>query len=126
MLVIDANSDILAIYSFSKDARTDKSAIVPIRFQIENLVLARWDKDSIQKKLEDKFNQKGWFKCLKNQEGIYDAIVFGNPINYENWLALVKTGDVFFDSGMYQTNSRNYSQWRANNSLWEKLITSKY
>lgn len=125
-LVVDANNDILAIYSFSKDARADKATIVPSRFQIENLVLARWDKLSIQKKLEDKFNQKGWFKCLKNQEGIYDAIVFGNPINFENWLALVKTGDVFFDSGMYQTNSRNYSQWRANNSLWEKLITSRY
>lgn len=125
-LIVDNENNISAVYYFSKDARPNKTAIVPACFQIDGLVLARWDKNSIKQKLESKFNQKGWFKCQTNQNGFYTSIVFGNPINFENWIALVKSGDVFFDSGMYQTNARNYSQWRANNSLWDKLITSRY
>lgn len=45
---------------------------------------------------------------------------------YENWIKLVKQGVVFFDSGMYQGNKRPYSQWRANNSYWDSLITENY
>jgi hypothetical protein len=126
ILVVDNENNISADYYFSHDARENKAAIVPARFQLDGLVLARWDKYSIRQKLENKFNQKGWFKCETDRYGVYDAIVFGDPINFEHWIRLVRSGDVFFDSGMYQTNSRNYSQWRANNSLWDKLITSRY
>ena len=126
ILSVDDQNNIVALYYFSEDASVNKSEIVPLRFQLENLVLARWDENSIRQKLERKFNQKGWFKCLKDRDGVYESIVFGNPIDFENWIALVKTGDVFFDSGMYQGNSRNYSQWRANNGFWDSLITSRY
>jgi len=125
-LVVDNKSNIIVLYYFSKDARVNKEDIVPLRFQLEDLILAQWNENSIRQKLERKFNQKGWFKCLKDHNGVYLSIIFGNPINYENWIALVKTGDVFFDSGMYQGNPRNYSQWRANNRFWDSLITSRY
>ena len=125
-LVVDNKSNIIVLYYFSKDARVNKEDIVPLRFQLEDLILAQWNENSIRQKLERKFNQKGWFKCLKDRDGVYESIVFGNPIDFENWIALVKTGDVFFDSGMYQGNSRNYSQWRANNGFWDSLITSRY
>jgi hypothetical protein len=125
-LVVDNKSNIIVLYYFSKDARVNKEDIVPLRFQLEDLILAQWNENSIRQKLERKFNQKGWFKCLKDRDGVYLSIVFGNPIDFENWIALVKTGDVFFDSGMYQGNSRNYSQWRANNRFWDSLITSRY
>lgn len=117
---------IFAVYHFSHDARENKAEIVPHQFQVDDLVLARWDRASIQQKLEAKFNQKGWFKCETDANGVYNAIVFGNPINFESWIHLVETGNVFFDSGMYQGNQRLYSQWRANNSLWDSLITSRY
>jgi len=94
--------------------------------QKDNLTIALWKAESLKEKLERKFNQKGWFKCEKGEDGTYQTINFGDPINYENWLELVREGVVFFDSGMYQTNKRNYSQWRANNKLWESLITSSY
>lgn len=126
ILIVGDKNDIYAMYHFSSDTRVNKAQIIPIELQKENLILAKWDRDSIKEKLEKKFNQKGWFKCLKNDQGYYDSIVFGNPITFENWINMVKTGDVFFDSGMYQTNPRNYSQWRANNSLWDSLIISKY
>lgn len=125
-LIIDNDDNIQAIYDFSKDVRLDKAKIVPSYFQKENLTLAKWDVDSIRAKLEDKFNQKGWFKCLKDKQGVYVQIAFGKPICFEEWIKWVRTGDVFFDSGMYQGNSRNYSQWRANNSFWENLIYERY
>ena len=126
ILKIDEVGNIVAIYSYSEDKRQNKTEIMLEKFQIETIVLVRWDADSLKQKLERKFNQKGWFKCEKSKDGAYQSIHFGEPINYENWLELVKKGIVFFDSGMYQTNARNYSQWRANNSLWESLITSSY
>ena len=125
-LSIDEEKNIIAIYSYDQDKRLDKSTIVPITLRQNNLVLARWDADRIRSKLESKFNQNGWFKCLTNADGVYTEIVFGEPMDYDNWLELVKTGDVFFDSGMYQGNNRPYSQWRATNGLWNKLITSRY
>ena len=35
-------------------------------------------------------------------------------------------GDIFFDSGMYQGNNRNYSQWRSANWFWEELVYERY
>lgn len=100
-LIIDNDDNIRAIYDFSKDVRLDKAKIVPLYFQKENLTLAKWDVDSIREKLEDKFNQKGWFKCLKDKQGVYVQIAFEKPICFEEWIKWVRTGDVFFDSGMY-------------------------
>lgn len=125
-LSIDDNKNIIAIYSYSQDQRDEKASIVPVSLQKDDLVIARWDADKIQRKLESKFNQNGWFKCLTDRDGVYTEIVFGEPMDYDNWLELVKTGDVFFDSGMYQGNNRPYSQWRASNGFWNKLITSRY
>lgn len=121
-LIVDNDNNILAIYDFSNDIRPDKNQVVPLHLQKDDLILAKWDAASIRAKLEDKFNQKGWFKCLKDNHGVYFQIAFGKPIGFDEWIKWVKTGDVFFDSGMFQGNSRNYSQWRANNSFWDNLI----
>jgi len=125
-LVIDEDKNILATYSFSKDQREDKTSLVPSECQTENLTIARWDMDSLKGKLERKFNKKGWFKCLKDSDGKYSSIVFGSTIIYDNWIENVSKGDVFFDSGMYTGNPRLYSQWRANNSFWNNLVTDRF
>jgi len=75
--------------------------------------------------VERKFNQKGWFKCVKNQD-VYTEIVFGKPICFELWIEWVRIGDVFLDSGMHQGNPRPYSTWRSNNSFWDDLIYERY
>ncbi len=135
-LVIDKNNDILAVYSYSQDKRINKAEIVPKSLQLEELVLARWygeispttkkrDK-CLKAKLEDKFNDKGWFTCKTDATGTYCKICFGKPVNYDEWLELVRQGIVFFDSGMYQGNKRPYSQWRANNNFWDSLIEETY
>lgn len=125
-LSIDSSDSILAIYSYSKDARTNKAQIVPSVLQKDNLVIATWDSEWMRTKVERKFNQNGWFKCLKDTNGIYTYIAFGEPFTYDTWLGYVATGDIFFDSGMYQGNERPYSQWRANNNIWDSLITETY
>ena len=125
-LEIDKNNNILAIYNFKEDQRKDKKKIMPNEFQKERIVIASWSNELMKKRVEKKFNNLGWFKCLKNKEEVYSDIVFGDPINFNNWIKGVKKGLIYFDSGMYQGNPRPYSQWRADNKYWESLVTEKY
>lgn len=136
VLIIDENKDIVILYSYSKDKRPNKATIVPIELQIENLEIARWYGEKsptskrgdkcLKEKLEDKFNDKGWFTCKMNEAGEYYMLCFGKAINYDEWIILIKKGIVFFDSGMYEGNKRPYSQWRANNNFWDSLIIERY
>ena len=126
ILKIDSNNNIIISYSYSQDQRENKAQIIPKELQKENLVLAKWYRASIKKKLEDKFNQQGWFTCKMNKSRIYSSIHFGNPMNFESWIEILEKGIVFFDSGMYQGNSRNYSQWRASTAFWDSLIIESY
>ena len=125
-LKVDTNNNILLCYNYSLDTRADKSQLVPQIMQKNNLVIACWKADSLSRKVNDKFNQKGWFVCKKGADGCYNQIAFGDPIPFEKWLDMVKKGEIFFDSGMYETNDRTYSQWRANNSTLEKLFIRRY
>jgi len=117
-------------YDFSQDTRSDKYSLMPKILQRDGVRLATWDVasskgKSIKKKLEDKWNQKGFFRC-KMTSGIYDRIEFGPPVDFVTWIKLIKSKDVFFDSGMYLGNNRPYSQWRSNNSFWDKFIDEVY
>lgn len=123
---VDNNNNIIVIYSYEFDQRENKAQIIPINMQIENLIIAQWNANSIQQKLERKFNQNGWFKCTKDHDGVYNQIHFGSPINFAIWIELVRNGTVFFDSGMYEGNNRLYSQWRALNTFWDSLIIDTY
>lgn len=134
-LLVVENNDVIVEYSYENDMRDDKKIIVPLIFQKENIILARWYGNStplskkgkcLKNRVDDKFNDKGWFICKTTNEGIYNEICFGQPINFNNWIELLKKGVVYFDSGMYETNPRPYSQWRANNNFWNNLIIEKY
>jgi len=125
-LTMDANENVIITYNFSKDTRVNKLTIVPAIMQRDELILAKWDKKSLKKKLEIKFNDKGWFTCLQDTDGKYSEICFGPPMNYSSWIKLFKSKVVFFDSGMYDGNIRKYSQWRAKTGFWHSLITDRY
>ena len=133
-MYVDQDLNIVIEYNFSKDKRVNKYNIVPEHLQLENLVLAKWyglekynisDKTALETKVEKKFNNKGWFKCIM-EDNIYTKIVFGKTIDFDTWIHNVKKGNIFFDSGMYQGNKRPYSQWRSNNSFWDELIIDVY
>lgn len=125
-LAVNKGNNISATYSYSKDKRVNKQKIVPIKYQIEDLVLASWSEKLMRRRVESKFNQNGWFKCEKDKKTqIYTSIVFGAPITFETWIEFVKSGDVIFDSGMHQGNPRPYANWRASNKFWDSLVESR-
>jgi hypothetical protein len=123
---IDSYDNIYAKYSYSKDLRVNKSKILPADLKKDNLTLAIWYSESLKGKVERKFNNKGWCKCLQNDNGEYTEIIFGDPFTFNDWISWVKSGDVFLDSGMYQGNSRPYANWRADNNFWDKLLSPKF
>jgi len=125
-LRVDSNNNIIAEYSWSHDKRQDKEQIVPAILRIENLELAFWPADDMAGKVHRKFNQKGWFVCLRDESGAYFEMGFGEPFNFDVFIDGVKTGDIYFDCGMYETNPRPYSQWRANNNVfWHPRIVRR-
>jgi len=126
---IDDQKNITFVYSYSKDRREDKQSIVPKNLQKDNLKIAQWNsegKKSLKEKVEQKFNQLGWFKCLQNEYGEYSSIVFGKPFSFETFISYFLNGDVYFDCGMYQGNARNYCQWRTKNTFWDSLVTYRH
>ena len=125
-MLFDDEKNIVIVYNYSKDPRGNKVEVVPLNLQQDGLILARWDRENLNSKLTKKFGHHGWFKCNKDKDGFYNEIAFGEPMVFDNWIKLVEQGVVFFDSGMYVGNARNYSQWRANNNHWDSLITRTY
>jgi len=125
-LIVDSSNNIHAMYSWSRDLRPNKHAIVPKAFQAEGVVLATWDAAALAKKVNKKFNAKGWFVCLRDTTGAFVEIGVGAPFGFSVFIAGVKSGDIYFDSGMYDGNSRPYSNWRANNSVfWHPRIVTR-
>lgn len=118
---VDEVGNIEATYDYDFDHRESKVSIVPSKYKKGEIILAKWSHEKLRLRLERKFNQLGWFKCLKDSTGAYSEIQFGRPINYENFLSLVKTGEVFCDCGMYDGNPRPYMTWRASHRVWELL-----
>lgn len=126
ILLVNQNNDIEIVYDYQRDLRPNKIAIVPEFYRNAPIAIAKWNAAKLAKKVNDKFNQKGWFTCKTNALGVYEKICFGNPITFEDWIYLVKQGIVFYDSGMYFGNARPYAQWRASNNYWNSLILREY
>jgi hypothetical protein len=120
-IAIDSSGDIIIKYEYLKDGRDEKFQIKEHIALHQNLELARWKKASLERKVAQKFGQLGWFRCLKDRNGRYDALQFGFPISYAQFMELFRVGDIFLDCGMHQGNSRPYMTWRASNQVWDKL-----
>ena len=123
ILSVTAHDDIVIQYSFDKDTRETKHSIPEI-FRSNTIVIAFWKADILKRRIETKFNQKGFFIC-KKKEDVYDKICFGKPFNYDYFIESIKNKRIIFDSGMYEGNRRNYSQFRGS-SLWDELIVEEY
>jgi len=128
ILTVYPDGTIRAEYDYNMDQRPDKDSVVPLALHKETVALATWHSASLKKKLENKFKEHGWFKCMQESKGHgkYVGIVFGGPIEFEDWVKQVRLGNVYFDSGMYEGNSRKYSQWRASNAFWTSLTEETY
>jgi hypothetical protein len=120
-LDVDRESNILAIYTHEKNSVASSKTQIPQRYTSGEIILAKWSNVTLRRKVESKFNQRGWFRCLKNSHGAYDRLQFGGPINFENFIQLFRNGTIYLDCGMHQGNNRPYMNFRANNDLWNSL-----
>ena len=119
------NLDLQIIYSFNKDLRNIKYSY-PEVLKKNNIVIAIWEKNKLEKHIDNKFNKNGFFICKKNGDR-YEKICFGEPFSYTLFVYNIKNGNIIFDSGMYEGNMRNYSQFRSSASnFWNNLITEEY
>jgi len=124
-LHIDKDGNIFAIYNWLKDHRENKEQVVQSHFRNGNLVLACWKAASLRTKVERKFNVNGWFTCLTDDSGKYYEICFGDAFSFEDFLGFVRDKKAIFDSGMYSTNIKPYSSWRAKREFWHSRIVQR-
>jgi len=120
-MIFNKNNDLLLLYNYEKDKRERKTNFLNC-FKKEIICIAFWSKEKLKNNIENKFNNKGFFICNKKNNK-YNSISFGNPFNFHYFVEQLKDNTIFFDSGMYEGNSRNYSHFRANKNFWNKLIT---
>jgi hypothetical protein len=123
ILTINENNDIIIYYSFSNDTRSVKIDF-PLFLQNDNIVIALWKSSKMKPHIDNKFDKKGFFIC-KKIGNTYEKICFGKAFNFEYFIECIKNKKVIFDSGMYDGNSRNYSQFRGS-CFWNELITEEY
>jgi len=124
ILTINENNDIIIYYSFSKDTRSIKHEF-PLFLHNDNIVIALWESSKMKPKIDNKFNKKGFFIC-KKIGNVYENICFGKAFDFEYFIECIKNKKIIFDSGMYDGNSRNYSQFRGASCFWNELITEEY
>lgn len=120
LVINEKSGDITIVYSTSHDTRQDKPT-----FEVLEFPIAFWDGDKLKARVSRKFGQNGFFICKKKGE-IYHKICFGGPLTFEFFIQKMCSGYIYIDSGMYDGNSRNYSQFRATKKLWDQLITEEY
>ena len=122
-ILLAENNDIIIYYSYSIDTRIIKLDF-PEFLKNDNIVIALWKAEKMKNHINNKFNKKGFFICKKIGNK-YENICFGKPFNFEYFIKCIKNKSIIFDSGMYEGNSRNYSQFRGS-SFWNELITEEY
>jgi hypothetical protein len=124
MLNFNDSLDLCVYYSFENDIREDKNSYP--KFIQNNIIIAIWEKNKLEQHINKKFNKKGFFICKKIND-TYEKICFGKPFDFNYFVDNIKNKNIIFDSGMYQGNSRNYSQFRSSaNNFWNILITEEY
>jgi hypothetical protein len=123
-IIISKNNDIIIYYSYKNDKR-DRKIHFPRFLQTKTIIIAIWTAQKMEKHINTKFNNNGFFLCKKNGDK-YSNICFGRPFDFDYFIKSIKNKKIYFDSGMYEGNARNYSQWRAAASFWNNMITEEY
>jgi hypothetical protein len=124
-LIFDDNNNLCILYNHSEDRRDYKESF-PDYLKKDNILIVFWEKNKLEQNINKKFNKKGFFICRKTDDK-YTKICFGKTFNYEYFVENMKKKLIIFDSGMYETNSRNYSHFRStNNKFWNELIIEEF
>lgn len=124
MLEFNNNSDLCVYYSFSKDTREIKQTY-PAFIQ-NDIIIAIWNRNKLEKHINSKFNNNGFFMC-KKVGNVYEKICFGRSFDFDCFVNGIKNKNIIFDSGMYEGNRRNYSQFRSSaKNFWNSLVEEEF
>ena len=120
-IIVDENNNILVIYNYNEDTRKDKDE--------KNMdksihVIMKWDANDLKKSIENKFNQKGFFKCIE-EKNKFTKICFGKQITFDFWISEFKNGCIYHD-GYSKVGGRGRHVFRASKKFWDNLITEEY
>ena len=121
-LCVDAENNVFVIYDYEHDKRENKETISEINKTPH--IIMQWNVESLQKSIEQKFNKKGFFKCIK-QDNKFVKICFGKPITFDVWINELKKGVIYHD-GYSKLNGRGRHVFRASNNFWNGLLTEEY
>jgi DNA (cytosine-5)-methyltransferase 1 len=105
-------------YNNKKDTNYDSREINKSKIE-GDLLLFGWSHDEMDKKIQKKFNQNGYIRPIKSEDGVYIGIQFGKSIDYKEFIENIKKDNIYLDPGTYVGNSRPYMQWRANNKWFD-------
>lgn len=125
LLICNDKNDLFIIYSYEQDKRTNIMIPDDIKNQ-ECIILAYWNYNSLKEKLERKFNNNGTIIFNKDKDNIYKSMSIYKPITIDLFMENIKNKKIILDSGMYENNNRNYSQFRTNYSFWDDLLIEEY
>tara|TARA_A100001011_G_scaffold397396_2_gene498230 strand:- start:375 stop:1154 length:780 start_codon:yes stop_codon:yes gene_type:complete len=120
-MIVDDDNNILVIYDYKEDTRENKNVL---GLNSELHIIMKWDAKELANAIENKFNQKGFFKCIK-ENNKFTKICFGKKITFDFWINEFKKGVIYHD-GYSKINGRGRHVFRASNKFWESLIIEEY
>jgi len=118
-LCVDDDNNILILYNYEYDERENKDPL----FKTPHIIM-KWNADTLKNTIENKFNKKGFIKCIKHNNK-FIKLCFGPPITFNLWINEIKKGNIYHD-GYSKLNGRGRHVYRASNSFWNQLITEEY
>jgi len=126
IIEFDEDNNLCIYYSYEKDKRPKKNEFPTFLKKEKKILIAIWTYGKLEKHVNKKFNKKGFIICKKDNSDVYNSICFGSPLDVNLFFEGIKKQKIYLDSGMYQGNNRNYSQFRANKDFWNSLIIEEY
>jgi hypothetical protein len=120
MLRVCEDNSIIVEYNYKQDKRSYKDDCLDDFYKDgNNHIILKWLKETLEKFINRKFNQNGFFICKK------DKICFGKPITFDMWIQGVKNNIIYYD-GYSLLDGRWRGCFRAKNNYWNSLIFEEY
>lgn len=121
---INEDNSVSIVYDCDHDTRTNKQELNINAIPHE---IMKWETNSLKMAIENKFNKKGFFKCVKGdkEKNAFSKIGFGAPFTFNKWMDCLRTGVIYHDS-YSKLNGRGRHSFRALNNFWDQLITEEY
>jgi hypothetical protein len=120
-MIVDEDNNVSILYDYEQDTRENKSLL-----GLNTLphIIMKWDAKILSTTIENKFNKKGFFKCIK-EDNKFIKICFGKKITFDFWINELKKGIIYHD-GYSKVDGRARHVFRAKNNFWDNLIIEEY